>query len=486
MYRGGLDEELDQMTSFFVSSLQDDIAIIPFDIAATEAHVLMLYHSKIIPKADAKKILSALRQIRTSEPRSLMLDPNFEDCHEMLESMVVQLAGKRAGGRMQTGRSRNDQVAVAIRLKLLHDTDVIQAGILQLVTALFDMASDHTDTMMPLYTHLQHAQTGVLSHYFLAHASALIRDYERFSGVYARLDSNPLGSGPVGGSSLNIDRDATTDMLGFSDMVYNSLDATSSRDYISEFISCVAIMCINLSRMAEDLVLWTSDEFGFVEIGDHHASPSSAMPQKKNPDVLEIIRGKAAATVGDLVAVLSAQKGLASGYGRDLQETKAPAGRASIIAIGSLTALFNVLTSMTINEKRMAQATESGNIIALDVAEALVANKVPFREAHLSVGKLATAARRAGKQMREMTRVEISGACSLDPNLVDGILAKCTVEGSANRRRTQGSPSSREQMSMMRYMQEELDVIFEEHRAHSVIDDRIGKMREEIDSLLDR
>jgi argininosuccinate lyase len=268
-------------------------------------------------------------------------------------------------------------------------------------------------------------------------------------------------------------------------MVYNSLDATSSRDHVSEFVSCVAIMCVNLSRMAEDLVLWASDEFGFVEIADRSASPSSAMPQKKNPDVLELVRGKAAGVIGDLVSVLAVQKGLASGYGRDLQETKEPAWRAAEVAAGSLQMLFEILTDMTVNKARMAQAAESGNIIALDVAEELVRHKVPFREAHLEVGKMVAAARRAGKQILELTKVEISGACSLDTDKVARALSACAVNESANRRRSAGGTSRQEQERMISDVGESVGELFgelEEQRNDAT--EEIGKMWQEIDTFL--
>ena len=486
VYRGGLNTDLDDAAQEFVSSLRADREILPFDIAATEAHVLMLYKSKVIPKTDTKKILSALRDIRNGRVDPAEMGQPFEDGHEMLEALVTQMAGKKVGGRIQTARSRNDQVAVAIRMKLRHDTNMIQMGIIQLVSALLNLARKNTKTTLPLYTHLQHAQAGVLSHYMLAQADMLLRDYERFAGMYRRLNSNPLGAGPVGGTTIGIDRNVTTRLLAFPSMVENSLDATSSRDHISEFVSCAAIMCVNMSRMAEDLILWASDEFGFVEMADTLSSPSSAMPQKKNPDVLELVRGKAASVIGDLTAVLAVQKGLASGYGRDLQETKEPAWHAAQVSMGSLQIIFEVLEGITINEGRMARAAESGNMIAMDVAEELVRHKVPFREAHLEVGRMAAAARQAGKQISELTKVEISGACSLDPDMISGILAECTVEESVNRRRSQGGTSRAEQKRMMvAAMTHTNKLIADLETQRKDATDDIGNMWREIDGLLD-
>lgn len=456
-----MNEGLDDAVRKYVSSVESDSKILPFDIAGTEAHVVMLYQAKIMPEADAANILAALGRLRDGEA-NLTNIKNAEDGHEMLEAYISKEAGEKVGGKTHTGRSRNDQVALVTRMKLRQDTYTIQDGILQLVSVLLKLAEENVKTTMPLYTHLQHAQAGVLSHYFIAHADTLLRDYGRFRDMCSRLDASPLGAGPAGGSSLPIDRDATAKTLGFPQIVENALDATSSRDYIAEFVSCAAIMMVNLSRMAEDLVLWSSDEFAFIELADRSSSPSSAMPQKKNPDVLELTRGKAARVIGDLVAVLAIQKSLATGYGRDLQETKEPAWSSADIAMGALQVIRDVITGMKINKGRMAEAAKSGYLTALDVAEKLVAQKVPFRQAHLEVGSLVAAAHAAGKPLTGLEDAEIKKACTLNPKMVAKAISRCTIERSAQMRTSRGGTASSEQRRMIRHRKKELGRLLKE------------------------
>ena len=423
MYRGRMGENLSDAARRFVSSTDTDRAIEKFDIRGSEAHILMLYKVGLISKDQVIEILDGLEGARV-DGINLRAMRESEDIHEALEREVTSRAGKEAGGHLQTARSRNDQVVVATKMKLRHDTATIQAGILKLVETLVDLAIRHKTTIMPLYTHLQHAQTGMLSHYALAQADTLIRDFGRFDDMYIRLDANPLGAGPVGGTSLPIDRDMTTRMLAFGSMSDNSLDATSSRDWISEFMSCVAIMMTNLSRMAEDIVLWASNEFGFMELSDAVSSPSSAMPQKKNPDVMELVRGKTSKVIGNLASALIIQKGLASGYGRDLQETKDIALSSSDIATGALAVIHQVMSGIKINDARMAEASRQGYIEALDIAEMLVKSGVPFRQAHMEVGALVAWAHTAGKSLKDMEISEIKKACSIDASVMQDAISR--------------------------------------------------------------
>lgn len=462
MYRSGLDSELNDEAQEFVSSIYSDMEIVPFDVAGTEAHVIMLYESKIITKSDAAKILTVLKEIRNGKIDVEDTNKNAEDCHEMLEGYITKKVGSKIGGKIQTGRSRNDQVATAIKMKLRHDTNMIQVYILQLIEALLEMAEDNKNTIIPLYTHLQHAQVGVLSHYFIAQADILSRDYERFSSLYDRLDSNPLGSGPVGGTNIPIDRKITTELLSFSYIQDNSLDATSTRDHMSEFASCVAIMMVNLSRMAEDLIIWSSNEFSFVEISSDLASPSSIMPQKKNPDTLELIRGKAASAIGGLTSILTIQKGLASGYGRDLQETKDATWVTSKNAQGALQMMFNILINLVIHKGSMYRAAETGHLMALDVAEKLVEKNVPFRQAHMEVGTLVGLARSNGKELIGLTNEEIESVTTVNPDMIIEIFNRYDTQASARKRRSMGSTSSNEQDRMIKESRDSLEQMFNE------------------------
>lgn len=477
-----MNEDLEGAIKEYVSSVRSDQKILDADITGTQAHILMLYKTGIVAKADAVKILAALGQLKGQGYGEGAA--GAEDGHELLEACVSRISGADSGGHIQTARSRNDQVALATRIKLREDTHHIQDRILHLASVLLDRAQENCDTIIPLYTHLQHAQAGILSHYFTAQADVLIRDHGRFSDMYGRLNANPLGAGPVGGSSLPIDRDITTRMLAFPDMVENSLDATGSRDYMAEFASCVAIMMVNLSRMAEDMVIWCSDEFGFLELADGSASPSSAMPQKKNPDVLELTRGKAARAIGDLVAILAAQKGLASGYGRDLQETKEPAWSAAETAIGALDVMAEAISGMKVNAERMARAAESGYVTSLDVAEGLVSRGVPFRQAHMEVGRLVGAAHAAGKSLKDMTESDMGQICSINPKKMAAALAESTIPQSLRRRASRGGASISQQHSMIRRRRDALERLGESSAARREAASTT-QMYQEIDRLLD-
>ena len=446
MYRGRLQEDLDRDVKEYVSSVSSDRLILAQDVLGTRAHVFMLYKTGIIEKSDAVRILAALDsvgEIQTEEHSSA------EDGHELLEAYVARRAGE-SSNRMHTARSRNDQIALATRMRIRDDTTAMQYCILTLVETMLEQAKNHTETIMPLYTHLQHAQPGLLSHYMIAQCDALLRDYHRFNDMYVRLNCSPLGAGPVGGSCLPIDRLATAEMLSFEGLVENSLDATSSRDYISEFVSCIAIMMVNVSRMAEDIILWTSDEFSFVELSDGVSSPSSAMPQKKNPDVLELTRGKAARTIGDLCAVLSIQKGLASGYGRDLQETKEPAWSAAGNGRGALDVMLQVVKDMKVNQKRMGKSADSGSILALAIAEELVARGVPFRKAHREVGSLVLAAHNARKQLEDTSESDIKKLCTTDAVTISDAINKCANGKAVSMYVSSGSASPNQQAIMIK------------------------------------
>lgn len=480
MYRGRMSENLSDAARRFVSSMNADKAIEEFDILGSEAHILMLYKVGLIPKDQVIEILDRLDDIRIGgvDPQAI---EESEDIHEALEWDVTRLAGKEVGGHLQTARSRNDQVVVATKMKLRQDTVAIQVGILKLVETLVDLAIRHKTTIMPLYTHLQHAQTGMLSHYMLAQTDALVRDFGRFDDMYGRLDANPLGAGPVGGTSLPIDRDMTGRMLAFGSLAQNSLDATSSRDWISEFMSCVAIMMTNLSRMAEDIVLWASNEFGFVELSDAVSSPSSAMPQKKNPDVMELVRGKTSKVIGNLASALIVQKGLASGYGRDLQETKDIAFSSADAATGALTVMRLVMAGIKINDSRMAEAAKQGYIEALDIAEMLVRSGVPFRQAHMEVGALVASAHSAGKSLKDMEISEIKKSCSIDASIIQDAISQCSESQSG---RSSVSPSDQDKMISLRR-----DIIKKCKKRltekHDILDKAQSDMQKEIDTLLD-
>ena len=306
---------------------------------------------------------------------------------------------------------------------------------------------------MPLYTHLQQAQAGTFSHYLLSYSDALFRDLDRLSTTYRRVNQSPLGAGPVGGTSITIDRNFTADLLGFDGIVENSIDATSTRDFVAEYVADVAILMTNLSKFAEDFIIWSSTEFSFIELADQFTSPSSVMPQKKNPDILELTRGKTSEVLGFLVAILSTIKGLATGYGRDLQQIKPAIWKTSKISISTLIILKSMLLTLSVNEKTMKKAAESGYLIALDIAEKLVQKEIPFRTAHKISGMIVQTAYKSKKSMSKLSASEIKASIKeikVDPKLVTEIIKNTSITSSLNDRSSVGSAGFDEQKRMIK------------------------------------
>ena len=449
MYRSRLGTDLSDITLDYVSSINDDSEIAMYDILGSQAHSLMLFQNNIITKTDAKKILSALENLKKEKFDS---SSGAEDIHELIESLVIKKAGMASGGKMHTARSRNDQVVLDIRMKVRDDINIICNCLLDTIEALVSVAKNHQKTIMPLYTHLQQAQAGLFSHYLLAHADALSRDFERLYGTFNRVNQSPLGAGPVGGTSIPIDRQSTAKMLGFDGVVENSIDATSTRDFVAEYVAMISILMTNLSKISEDFVIWSTSEFSFIELADEFTSPSSVMPQKKNPDILELTRGKTAEVIGNLTAILTTIKGLASGYGRDLQQIKSSIWSTSKISISALLILKSILLTLKVNEKQMKKTTESSNLIALDIAEKLVKEGIPFRVTHKISGILVQLAHQSKKPISKLTPLDIKKSVSgtnVDPKIVSRIISTTTVVSSLKERKSYGSSGYDEQKRMI-------------------------------------
>jgi argininosuccinate lyase len=449
MYRSRLGTDLSDITLDYVSSINDDSEIAFYDILGSQAHSLMLFQNDIITKNDAKKILSALESMKKE---SFDSSSGAEDIHELIESLVIKKAGMASGGKMHTARSRNDQVVLDIRMKVRDDINIVCNCLLDTIESLVSVAKNHQKTIMPLYTHLQQAQAGLFSHYLLAHADALSRDFERLYGTFNRVNQSPLGAGPVGGTSIPIDRQSTAKMLGFDGIVENSIDATSTRDFVAEYVAMISILMTNLSKISEDFVIWSTSEFSFIELADEFTSPSSVMPQKKNPDILELTRGKTAEVIGNLTAILTTIKGLASGYGRDLQQIKSSIWSTSKISISALLILKSILLTLKVNEKQMKKTTESSNLIALDIAEKLVKEGIPFRVTHKISGVLVQLAHQSKKPISKLTSLDIKKSVSgtdVDPKIVSNIISSTTVVSSLKERTSFGSSGYDEQKRMI-------------------------------------
>jgi len=390
LYRSRVGGRIVDYVARFSSSLVDDRCILEEDIDGTEAHDIMLHEQGVITRQDLVQILGTLEKLRDEwKEGKTLLEGEYEDVHEFVEAYVIGLVGIKVGGKLHTGRSRNDQVALDIRMRLRNDLCSVSSLTLELVNALFVKAEVHVRTPFVLYTHMQHAQVGTFGHFLLAYVEMLLRDVQRLLDCYDRVNLSPLGAGPIGGTSLTISRNRTAILLGFDGLVKNSLDATSSRDFMLEAAACMAILMVGLSRMVEDLILWSSSEFGFVELSDEFASVSSIMPQKKNPTVLELIRGKTGRVIGDLSGLLSMVKGLPSGYSSDFQETKPLLWDNCDQTADSLRVLAGVVSSLTVNTERSSAVASASYVFATDLAERLVAEKLlTFREAHRVVGHL--------------------------------------------------------------------------------------------------
>jgi argininosuccinate lyase len=404
--RAALAGEADPRLVALSVSIQDDAALHAEDVRGSQAHVAMLAARGIVPKAVARRIAAALDRVREEFARGkIRLDPALEDVHTHVERRLGELVGKDAG-YLHAGRSRNDQVALDERLFAVAACDRAAAALVRLQRALVGRAREHQRTILPGYTHLQRAQPVSLAHHLLAHVEALGRDRERLGEVRRRAAISPLGAGALAGTTLPLDREATARALGLSGVTANSLDAVSDRDSAIELLFACALAAVHLSRIGEEIVLWTTKEFGFMTLADAFATGSSLMPQKKNPDVGELARGRAGRAIGDLVALLAVVKGLPLSYNRDLQEDKRPLlGAADALAL-TADALAGAIDTATFHADAMEAALGSGEALATDAAEYLVERGVPFREAHEAVGRAAAFASAQGRPLARLTAAE--------------------------------------------------------------------------------
>ncbi len=372
----------------FTESLSFDKRLWPDDIEGSRAHVRGLARAEIISTAESESVLAALD--RTAEEMAsdrFVFEPSDEDIHTAIERRVTELAGP-AGAKLHTGRSRNDQSATGVRLWLKRELNVIASRVVALQTVLLDRAIAAGDVYLPGYTHMQRAQPVMLAHHLLAHGWALGRDLDRIRDTLVRVDISVLGAGALAGSSLPLDPEFTAAQLGFERVFENSLDAVGSRDHIAEALFDLTMIAIDLSRLGEEWVLWTTEEFGFARLDDGYATGSSMLPQKKNPDIAELARGKAGRIIGDLTGFLATMKGLPLSYNRDYQEDKEPLFDAMDQVRLGLGALTGMIATATFDTARMQAAADSETGSATDLAEWLVIRGIPFRDAHAIVGNL--------------------------------------------------------------------------------------------------
>ncbi len=457
MYRSRPEGSIDREILNYVSSLKDDSEIFFYDIIGSEVHVIMLHEIGYLSRGELVELLQALEEAKY-HPKSIMKKSEHEDVHESVESFVVEKIGMSKGGMLQTARSRNDQVMTDLKMKVRNDINEVSILLGNLVETLLNSADSNIQTLMLLYTHLQHAQIGTFSHYLLSYTESLFRDMERLEELYSRINQSPLGSLAIGGSSFSVDRNRTASLLGFDQLSINSIDATSSRDVILEYLACLGILMITLSRISEDFILWTTDEFNYIELADSASSTSSAMPQKKNPDPLEILRSKSGGILGNLIAAMTILKGLPSGYSRDLQELKSHVFSSTTTTVNSLSMLRFVIESSIVHKTRMLKIAKSSFANAIDVAELLTSKEyLEFRSAHKLVGSLVKLAISKGKHsLEDLREIEIekllqASGYQIQVETLKEIIVACRAENVLVLRKSKGSPNHSEQVEMIHH-----------------------------------
>jgi argininosuccinate lyase len=417
------------------------------DIEGSVAHCRMLEKQGIIPPADAGKILEALAEIRTEiGSGAFRFVQTDEDIHMAVERGLIERIGP-AGGKVHTGRSRNDQVSLDMRLYLRDEIGDILKLVAGLQKTFVALARRELDTIMPGYTHMQKAQPVLLSHYLLAFREMLGRDAARLAECLERVNVMPLGSAALAGTSLPLDRKYTAKLLGFKAISANSMDAVADRDFVAEFIFDASLLMMHLSRFCEDLIIWSSGEFGFVEISDAYTTGSSIMPQKKNPDVAELVRGKTGRVYGNLVKILTVLKGLPMTYNRDLQEDKEPLFDTVDTVKMSLVVLNGMAGNLTFNRSRMSEEAAKGFSTATDVAEYLVTRGVPFREAHGIVGRLVGHCIAKGKDLSDLSLREFR---KFYTGFDEGVYGVIPVKKAVNARQTIGGTARKEVLKQIK------------------------------------
>ncbi len=447
LWAGRFKENTAKTTEEFTSSVSFDVRLWKYDIAGSIAHVRMLGKQKIIPQKDARLIIKGLNEIKKeiASGKFRFLD-SLEDVHMNIEDALIRKIGP-VGGEVHTARSRNDQVALDIRLFLRDEIKEIVSLVRKFQKVIVTLAGKHIDTIMPGYTHLQRAQPVLLAHHLLAYFEMLERDRERLDDCLKRVDVMPLGSAALAGTTLPIDRKYVAGLLGFSRISENSMDAVSDRDFVIEFISVSSIIMVHLSRLAEELVIWNSEEFGFIDLPDAFSTGSSIMPQKKNPDIPELIRGKTGRVFGHSIAILTLTKGLPLAYNRDLQEDKEPLFDTVDTLKSCIGILVNMMPKIKFNKRVMEKAAGGGFTVSTDLAEYLVQKGMPFRDAHRVSGSVVKYCIDKGKTMNDLTLTEFKRFSVL---IGKDISRYITLQASINRRNSHGGTSKENVMKRIK------------------------------------
>ena len=439
LWKGRFQKEADPKTNDFNSSISIDSRMYHEDIEGSIAHATMLGECGIIDKSESEKIIAGLNGILADlDSGALTIDPDAEDIHTFVEGELTARIGD-AGKRLHTARSRNDQVALDVRLTLRKDVAALQAQLKDLVRVLCKKAEQYAEAVMPGYTHLQRAQPITFGHHLMAYCEMLLRDLSRFDDAQKRMDVMPLGSGALAGTTYPLDRQLTAKLLGFSQVSQNSLDGVSDRDFCAEIAFAVSLAMVHLSRLCEEIVLWCSWEYKFIELDDAFSTGSSIMPQKKNPDIAELIRGKSGRVFGDLMGLLAMMKGLPLAYNKDMQEDKEAVFDAVDTLKLCLTPLIPMLETMTVLEGNMRNAAARGFINATDCADYLVAEKgLPFRDAYKITGELVALCIEKGLTLETLPLEEYQAIC---PAFDEGVYQAISLERCVAGRKVLGGPA---------------------------------------------
>ncbi len=438
MRKGRFDKPAAEIAQCYSESVSLDWRLYLYDIAGSTVHAAALARAGIITTAERRKIERGLRAIQTQiEAGTFKWDRSLEDVHMNIEAALTKRIGA-AGAKLHTARSRNDQVALDLRLYTKAEIAEVSNRLRRLQTALLDVAARHVDVVMPGYTHLQRAQPITLSHYLLGQLEALERDANRLRDCLARTDVLPLGSGALAGSTIVLDREGIARELGFSDVSQNSVDAVGDRDFVCEFLFCLAMIGLHLSRLSEDFIIWSTTEFGFLDFSDSFSTHSSLMPQKKNPDMAELTRGKTGRLYGNLTSMLTTMKALPSSYNRDIQEDK----KALFDSVDTVKDALEVFTAMVlelkINRERMENVARDSTLLAADLAEYLVKKGMPFRHAHEIVGKLVV---HSIAKSVPLDQIGVAEFKKFSSHFEDDLANVFDVRRSLAQRRAMGAPS---------------------------------------------
>ena len=453
MWAGRFSKEVDETVNAFNSSIAFDARMYKNDIEGSVAHAKMLGDCNIISKEDSKEIIVGLKGILTDiENGTLEFDMTAEDIHMFIESELTNRLGD-VGKRLHTARSRNDQVAVDIRLYLREQIVEIITLLKDLTATLCRLARENMDTVMPGYTHLQRAQPITFAHHLMAYAQMLLRDIERLEDTNKRMNYCPLGSGALAGTTYPINRQQTAEDLGFTAPMVNSLDGVSDRDFCVELACAISLIMTHLSRFSEEIILWCSWEFKFIELDDAYATGSSIMPQKKNPDITELIRGKTGRVTGDLVTLLSMLKGLPLAYNKDMQEDKEAIFDAVDTVLLCTKTFIPMLATMRINKENMRKAAAKGFINATDCADYLVKKGMPFRDAYKITGTLVAFCIEKGMTLETLPIEEYKKMSEL---FADDIYTAINLETCVNQRTSEGGPSPVSVIKQVEYTENKL------------------------------